>query len=134
MQLSFFGAQYRTLLGPLRRLMSFAPLPAPRSGPLSGHSASDAFTHERCGLLQIAWRRRPGFPVAAGWRCTDLAEDKIDHAIEQVVLVGDVVVERHRFDAELLAELAHAERLDAGTVGQIDGGEQNARSADAGTP
>ena len=42
--------------------------------------------------------------------------------VEQVVLVPDVAIERHRIDAELLAELAHAQRLDAASIGEIDGG------------
>ena len=54
----------------------------------------------------------------------DLAEDQVDHAVEDVVLVGDVVVERHRLDAELLREPAHRERADALRVGQRDGGGQ----------
>ena len=36
-------------------------------------------------------------------------------------LLADVAVERHRIDAELLAELAHAQGLDAAPIGEIDG-------------
>ena len=43
---------------------------------------------------------------------------------------GDVVVERHRLHAELLGELAHAERLDPALVGEGDGGAQDPLSAE----
>ena len=55
----------------------------------------------------------------------DLAEDDVDHPVEEVVLVGDVVVERHRLDAELLGELAHRELLRPALVGQRDRGAQH---------
>ena len=44
-----------------------------------------------------------------------------------------MVVERHRLDAELLAELAHAERLEAALIGEPEGGLQDelARQRDA---
>jgi thioesterase domain-containing protein len=35
----------------------------------------------------------------------------VDHAVEQLLLVRHVLVERHRHDAELLREAAHAERF-----------------------
>ena len=61
----------------------------------------------------VADRDRPlahrGLPVGPGDRQVDLAEDEVDDAVEDLVLVGEVVVEGHRLDAELLAELAHAE-------------------------
>ena len=44
-------------------------------------------------------------------------------------LLRDVVVERHRLDAELFAELAHAQRLDAGLVGQRERGAQHPLAA-----
>jgi len=59
-------------------------------------------------------------PVAAGQGRLDLAEDDVDHPVEEVVLVVDVVVERHRLDAELLGELAHRELLRPALVGQGD--------------
>ena len=60
----------------------------------------------------------PGFPVGSVGRLIDLAHDRLDDAVEDLVLVGHMVVERHRLDAELLAELAHAEGLDAPVVGE----------------
>src|SRR6185503_7892484 len=47
-----------------------------------------------------------------------LAEDDVDHPIDQLLLVGYVVVERHRGDAELVGELAHRQPLDAMAVGE----------------
>jgi len=41
-------------------------------------------------------------------RQLDLARDQLDDAVQEVVLVRDVVVERHRLDPELLAEPPHA--------------------------
>jgi hypothetical protein len=49
-------------------------------------------------------------PVAiAGWQL-DLAEDDIDDAVEDLALVGDVVVDRHRCDAEFCGERADRKR------------------------
>jgi hypothetical protein len=57
-------------------------------------------------------------PVAVRGGRLDLAEDQVDHAVEQVVLVRDVVVERHRLHAELLGDVAHRELRRATLVGQ----------------
>src|SRR6185295_17901058 len=57
--------------------------------------------------------------VALG-RHLDLARHRVDDPVQEVVLVGHVVVERHRLDAELLTELAHAERLEPALVGERD--------------
>ena len=59
-------------------------------------------------------------------RIVDLADDDVDDAVEQVVLVADVAVEGHRLDAELLAELAHAQGLDPAPVGEVDRGPEHA--------
>src|SRR4029450_4342067 len=71
-------------------------------------------------------------PVVLAGGQFDLAEDRVDHAVEEVAFVGDVVVERHRGAAEVLAELAHAEGLDAVLVGEVDGGGQHPRSGPGG--
>ncbi len=55
----------------------------------------------------------------------DLADDDIDDPIEDVVLVLDMVVQRHRIDPEFLAELAHAHGLTAASIGELDGGPQH---------
>ena len=64
-------------------------------------------------------------PVGVGARRVDLADDDVEHAVEHLLLVGEVLVERHRDDAELLREPAHAERVDAVPVGERDGGGQD---------
>jgi hypothetical protein len=64
-------------------------------------------------------------PVGLQRRQLDLAEDEVDHAVEDLVLVGDVVVQRHRLHAEGLGELAHGEGGDARLVGELDGGTQD---------
>ncbi len=70
---------------------------------------------DRPGVAQqrIAGRDRAlthgRLPVSSVGRQSDFAENEIDEAIEEVILVGDVIVQRHRLDLELLADLAHAE-------------------------
>ena len=68
---------------------------------------------------EIARRRIAVFQSAHRRRQLDLAEDEVDDAVDEVVLVGEVVVEGHRLDAELLAELAHAERLEPALIGEL---------------
>jgi hypothetical protein len=41
-------------------------------------------------------------PIVSGRRRFDLAGDELEDAVHDVVLVRDVVVERHGLDAELL--------------------------------
>ena len=69
-------------------------------------------------------------PVAAGRRQLDLAEDEVDDAVEDLVLVGDVVVDRHRLDAELAAasERIVSDAEPAG-VGDRDGAAQHPLAA-----
>jgi hypothetical protein len=62
----------------------------------------------------------------------DLAEDEVDHAVEQVVLVRDVPVQRHRRRPERLCELPHAESVDALVVGQPQCRVQDRLPAEAG--
>ena len=64
-------------------------------------------------------------PVGFAGGQVDLAKDDVDHAVEEVVLVGDVVIQRHRLDPDRFAELAHGQRGDAALVGQRDGGAQH---------
>jgi len=51
----------------------------------------------------------------------NLREDQVHHAVEQLLLVGDVVVKRHRAGIELSTQPAHAERFDALVVGESEG-------------
>ena len=81
----------------------------------------------------FAGRDRPlahgRLPVHSAWRQTDLGEHEIDHAVHDVALVAHVAVQRHRLDAQLLGELAHAERLDAILIGTVEGGAQHSLTA-----
>jgi len=53
-----------------------------------------------------------GSPVDLGRGELDLAEDDVDHAVEELLLVRDVVVERHRAGAELVRKPANRQRLE----------------------
>jgi hypothetical protein len=70
-----------------------------------------------------------GLPIGLAGREDDLAPRCVHDAVQDVVLVGDVVVQRHRLDPELLGELAHAERFDPAFVGKSDGRAQHTLAA-----
>ena len=74
----------------------------------------------------IAWARIASFQSADGSGCSISATTASTRPVEQVVLVPDVTVEGHRLDPELLAELAHAQGLDAVAIGEVDGGPKHA--------
>src|SRR5215211_6278971 len=61
---------------------------------------------------------RPPVDVRA-WDA-DFRQRRVEDPIEQVLLVRDVVVKRHRLHPELFGELAHAERLDPVFVRERD--------------
>ena len=90
----------------------------------------DTMTDDAHGWRSIVRRAerigaRRGLP-GSGLGCRlDLGEDGVDHAVEQVLLAAHVVVERHRFDPELLPKAAHAERLDSLTIGKVDRGAEH---------
>jgi hypothetical protein len=67
--------------------------------------------------------RRP--PAVARGRQGDLTDDQIDDAGQDRVLVGDVLVQGHRLDAEFLTEFAHGQCLGAVGIGERDGGSQH---------
>src|SRR3954466_13215051 len=58
-----------------------------------------------------------GPPVAARNRKRDLAEDDVDESGEDLVLAGDVVIDRHRLHAELRGQGADRERPEPAGVG-----------------
>ena len=51
----------------------------------------------------------------------DLRVHDVGHAVEDVVLVAHVPVQRHRLDAEALADRVHRHRLKAALVGHLEG-------------
>ena len=61
-------------------------------------------------------------PVPAGHRKLDLAEDDVDERGKDLVLVSDVVVDRHRLGPELLREGADGERPQSAAVGDGERG------------
>ncbi len=65
-------------------------------------------------------------PVGSVGSEIDLGRDEVDDAVDDLVLRADVVVERHRLDAELLGDLPHADRLDPALVGELHRGVQHA--------
>ena len=71
--------------------------------------------------VETARRRIAVFQSRSSRRRLDLAEDDVDHPVDQLHLVGHVVVERHRGDAQLVGELAHRQRLEPVTIGERHG-------------
>ena len=65
--------------------------------------------------------------LGGGW--IDLGDHDVDHAAEQFVLAGDVLVQRHGHHAQLLRDLPHADALDPVPVRQGYGGLQDALPA-----
>ena len=70
----------------------------------------------RTSWAEIAPLPHGRLPVRPGRRDVDVAQDQVDDAVEDVVLVRHVVVQRHRLDPELLAEPAHGQRADPALV------------------
>ena len=64
-------------------------------------------------------------PVLLIRRELDLVQHEVDDAVQDVVLVPDVVVQRHRFHPERLAEPAHGHRLDPARVREANGGVED---------
>jgi hypothetical protein len=55
----------------------------------------------------------------------DLAREGVGHAVEELLLVGDVVVERHRPHPEFRGDVAHRDGVDAVAVGDSQGGRDD---------
>ena len=70
--------------------------------------------------------------IEGGHDGTDLGGDLLHHRVEEGLLAGDVVVERHRLDAELLADPPHRDRRDALRVGHVDRSTHDALAAERG--
>ena len=69
-------------------------------------------------------------PVTFRGRRLALCEHEVEDAVEQVVLVRDVVVEGHRLEAEHLAELAHRHGLDPALVRELERRLEDALAAE----
>ena len=57
-------------------------------------------------------------PDAASARQVDAPHDGIDHRVQQIVLVADMVVKRHRLHPQLPSQSAHAQAFHAACIGQ----------------
>ena len=64
-------------------------------------------------------------PTGSGSRQRELRGDAIGDAREQLVLVGEVLVQGHRLDAELLSQAAHRDRREPLAIGEVDGGVED---------
>ena len=71
---------------------------------------------------EIARRRIAVFQSAPATGRSISAKTRSTMPSRTSLLVGEVVVERHRLDAELLAELAHAQGLEPALIGELQGG------------
>jgi hypothetical protein len=71
-------------------------------------------------------------PVIGDGRQIDLGEHEVNDSGEQVVLVLDVVVERHGLDVEGLSERAHGQSVEAGAVRHVEGGLKDPLPAERG--
>ena len=81
------------------------------------------------GFRSLPHRQLPVHPDSGQ---LDLTEDQIDHAVEELILVCHVVVERHCFDAKRLAQPPHAERSDPVLVHEGNAGEQHSFTCERG--
>ena len=61
-------------------------------------------------------------PVPADLELQVVAHHRIDHQVDQLVLAGDVAVERCRSNTELDRQGPHRDRLDSLRVGQLHRG------------
>lgn len=59
-------------------------------------------------------------PVGAVLGDLDLADHQLEHPVEDLLFVGDVLVERHRLDTKLGSKTAHGEGAESLPVGQVD--------------
>jgi hypothetical protein len=69
-------------------------------------------------------------PVAAGRWQLDLRHHQLDDPLEDVVLVANVVIQRHRLHAQLLGQPAHRQRVDPARIGELHGRAQDAFAAE----
>ena len=59
-------------------------------------------------------------PVGPALGDLDLGHDHVEDAVDDVALPGDVVVQRHRLDAQLARQLAHGEGRDSVAIGELE--------------
>ena len=79
----------------------------------------------RQGLTNRDRPRAHVAPPIAGRGHVGFGVDKVGHAIEQIVLVADVPIERHGFGIQTLADGAHRDRLNPVAVGDLNCGHEH---------
>src|ERR1044071_2664989 len=79
-----------------------------------------------CGGAKLA------LPVEPGRRQGDLLQHEVAKAVEELVLVEDVVVDRHRRDAQAAGETSEAHRVEPLVIGDRERGRQDLLSRQAG--
>jgi hypothetical protein len=97
----------------------------PRFQEPDGPGVASQHSPSRVGSLNDL---RP--PVTVGGRQLYLAEDQIHDAVENLLLVGNVVVERHWLDAEFVGERSHRQGSDSRGVCERDGGPHYSLAAE----
>lgn len=86
-----------------------------------------------CGLAEARGHRAQALvPGQVGVWDRQLREQPLHEPVEQVLLVANVVVERHRGDAESFGDGAHADRLKAALLGDLERGVEHPLAGDAG--
>src|SRR3954453_23422942 len=63
---------------------------------------------DRLDLIDVRIRQLP------------FGQHQIEHSVQEVILVGDVAVERHRLEAELIPESPHRQGVDTRGVGELE--------------
>ena len=97
-------------------------------GPVERRASSSPIAHEwrlSTSRAEIARRRMASLQSAPSLGISISATTSSTIPSRIAVLVGDVFVERHRFDAELGAQAAHREGVESLSIGQVDGGLQD---------
>ena len=123
------------LVKPGRRAARRTVRSAARS-PAGRRSTRRKASSAQAGMARAARRPAAARPRAAASsqaqrRATvdgQLGEQRVAHRVEQLVLVLDVPVQRHRRDAELLAEPADGHRVEALGVGDVRAPARRSRS------
>src|SRR5207244_616375 len=100
----------------------WAPPPHLERAGVALHAAPD-LAHQQAELA---------LPRAALARQRELARTEVDDRVDQLVLVAEVNVERHRRHAELAREPPHAETLDALAVRQLESGARDPLAGESG--
>ncbi len=90
------------------------------AGPIEPRASISPIAHEwpaSTSRVEKARRRIASFHALAATGDLDLADDELDDPVEDRVLVGHVLVQRHGLDAELGAQAAHRQGAQSLAIG-----------------